>query len=76
MERQKISRRALLFAPKPGRSEVELIKKNIGRDGLFADPDFPAEPSSLYVDGKTSEGTNLLLIHHQDQDKDFNFFSS
>ena len=63
MESQRIPRQALIFAPKPGRSEVELIKKNVGKDGLFADPDFPPEPSSLYVDGKAPEGTNCHIFN-------------
>ncbi len=50
----------MIFAPKPGRSEVELIKKNVGKDGLFADPEFPPEPKSLYADGKTPEGAPAI----------------
>ena len=50
------SRRAFAYAPKPGRSELELIKKNIGKDGMFEDPDFPVGPKALFADGLTPEG--------------------
>ncbi len=51
-----MQRRSMVYEPKPGRSELELIKKNVGTDGMFADPDFPAEPTSLFADGQTPEG--------------------
>ena len=54
MQRQQ--KRAFAYLPKPGRSELELIKKNAGKDGMFVDPDFLVGPKALFADGQTPEG--------------------
>ena len=60
MQRQK---RAFAYLPKPGRSELELIKKNSGIDGMFTDPDFPVGPKALYADGQTPEGVPIFITN-------------
>jgi hypothetical protein len=52
----KAQKKTLQYTPKPGQSEIELLKKFAGKDGLFRDPDFPAETSSLFVDGEAPDG--------------------
>jgi hypothetical protein len=59
MQRQ--PKRAFAYVPKPGRSELELIKKNVGKDGMFADPDFPVGPKALFADGQTPDGNDRIL---------------
>jgi len=52
----KAQKGTLQYTPKPGQSEIELLKKYAGKDGLFRDPDFPADCTSLFIDGEAPEG--------------------
>jgi hypothetical protein len=45
-----------LYIPKHGRRERELVEDHRGPDGKFWDPDFRAEASSLFIEGKIPPG--------------------